>query len=175
MFLKFCLFLCCVSPFSIEASLQKINFGPQLTVPPAIHSNLTALANEASEFHSAMQEGNPFFLKRKILELQKRIQSIYEQLPLITHPQKKNLAFRLLGIIDEKLEGLKIQGREQIGTKNVKKLFSTIVELTQIYNVKTASNGIFYCSRDKSLWLQAGRKPKNPVSPHLKNCGRRVW
>ena len=92
----------------------------------------------------------------------------------MTYSPKKNHAIRLLGIIDEKLEGLKIQGKDN-GKRSIKKLFGTIAELAQAYHIKTTSSGIFYCSRDKSLWVQSGSKPKNPISPGLKNCGRRVW
>ena len=158
-----------------HANIPKKNTGPGLTLPPIIHSDLLSLINEAAELHRVIQESNVQPLKVKIQELQNRIRLIYRKLPLIAHPQKKDHAFRLLGIIDEKLEGLKIQGKDKTEKKSVKKLFGTIAELARTYHVKTASNGIFYCSLDRSLWLQSGRKPKNPVNPQLKNCGRRVW
>ena len=171
--LLFCvLFTGCLSGWS---KLPDAGSLPGLSTPPSIHYGLLDLINEAAKLHKVIHEKNSEPLEITIQELQTKIQSIYRQLPLMAHPQKKDHTLRLLGIIDEKLEGLKIQGKNKIGRKSTKKLFSTIAELAQTYHIKTASSSIFYCPQDRSLWLQSKGKPKNPINPHLKNCGRRVW
>ena len=173
--LRILFFMLLVCSFTISAKFKDIGKGPHLAAPPDIHSDLLDLVSEATELHKAIQKENSFSLEIKIQKLQSKIQSIYRKLPLISHPQEKDHTFRLLGIIDERLEGLKIQGKDNINKKSVKRLFGTIAELAKVYHVKTASSGIFYCSQDRSIWLQSNGKPKNPVNPHLKNCGRRVW
>ena len=168
-------FIFFVCSFAVSAKFKELDKGPSLVAPPGIRSALLDLVNEAAELHKAIQAENDLSLEIKIQKLQSKIQSIYRKLPLMSHPQEKDHTFRLLGVIDERLEGLKIQGKDNLNKKSVKRLFSTIAELAKAYHVKTASSGIFYCSQDRSLWLQSNGKPKNPVNPHLKNCGRRVW
>lgn len=157
-----------------RASIQGMESGPWIFIRPEIQSELKSLMDETAKLHKELLHGNRLSLEMQINALQERIRRIYGRLPLVKRPQTKDHTFRLLSIIDEKLESLKVQGKD-IGKDSVKKLFGTVAELARTYDVKTASNNIFYCSRDKSLWLQSGSRPKNPVNPHLKNCGRKVW
>ena len=167
-------FLVFIFSFWSGASIQKMGNGPWISVQPEIQSELKSLVDEATKLHQELLSGNRFSLEKQINALQEQIRQIYIRLPLIKRPQTKDHTFRLLSIIDEKLEGLKVQGKG-IGKSSVKKLFGTVAELARTYHLKTASNNIFYCSQDKSLWLQSGNKPKNPVNPHLRSCGRKVW
>ena len=163
----------CVASATTWSNLPRT--GPSLSLHPEVQSSLQVLIAEAAALHETIgSKAGQSALAEKIHQLQTRIRLVYRQFNLMAYSPKKNHAIRLLGIIDDNLEGLKIQGKD-IGKRNMKKLFGTIAELAQAYHIKTASSGIFYCPRDKSLWIQSGNKPQNPISPGLKNCGRRVW
>ena len=149
---------------------------PALSLHPEVQSGLQILINEATALHEAMgSKVSQAVLEAKVHTLQNQIALIYSQFSLMAYSPKKNHAIKLLGIIDGKLEGLRIQGEKGAGKQSIKKLFGTIAELAQAYHIKTASSGVFYCSRDKGLWVQSGNQAKNPISPDLKNCGKRVW
>ncbi len=51
--------------------------------------------------------------------------------------------------------------------------FSQLVLIAQIYQLD--SYKIFFCPKDKSIWLQRGSKPQNPVNPETYGtCGKLV-
>lgn len=56
--------------------------------------------------------------------------------------------------------------------KELQDFFKDIVQITQVFEVKKYK--IFFCPRDKALWLQTNSKAQNPVNLQYKNCGKSV-
>lgn len=54
----------------------------------------------------------------------------------------------------------------------LKDFFKDIVQITQVFEVRKYK--IFFCPKDKALWLQTLPKAQNPVNLSLKNCGKPV-
>lgn len=58
--------------------------------------------------------------------------------------------------------------------RHLQNFFKELVEMSKLY--KVARYPVFFCSKDKSYWIQKSyRKGRNPVNPEkLLRCGRKV-
>ena len=161
-------------PPSGGAPSLKSPSGPWLNIQPEIQAELKALINEAAKLHAALlgRDQDENALQKQIETIQAKIRLIYIRLPLEKRYQVREHAFRLLSGIEERLEGLKSRGMQESGKK---RLFGDMAHLARVYRVKTDADSVFYCPTDRSSWLQSGNRPRNPVSSHLKHCGKKVW
>ena len=54
--------------------------------------------------------------------------------------------------------------------KEIKKIFSQLVLLAQMYQLNSRYP-IYFCDKDKSVWLQKSGKIRNPIHPLYVYCG----
>ena len=145
----------------------------------SLKTELSRLLDKAPDLHNAFQKGDPDMIRREVLLTQGIIKDLYGKvLHNIPHLQRRTHALRLLKAIEGQLEALSFQdlsSGETAEKHHRKRLFNSFVELARVYNLENTEKQAFYCHLDKSAWIQSGSRPENPVSPHHKNCGRRVW
>lgn len=56
----------------------------------------------------------------------------------------------------------------------LKEGFIQLVQISQLFPADP-SYSVFFCSKDKSVWLQKGKKAKNPIHPEtFETCGKLV-
>lgn len=56
----------------------------------------------------------------------------------------------------------------------LKEGFIQLVQISQLFPADP-SYSVFFCSKDKSVWLQKGKKAKNPIHPDtFESCGKLV-
>jgi hypothetical protein len=78
---------------------------------------------------------------------------------------------RILTTIDQDLSRARSTQREQ-KVKYIQEAFRQIVMLYQSYNI-SASFKVFFCKKDRSVWIQKDRKPQNPFESDS-NCARLI-
>ena len=84
-------------------------------------------------------------------------------------------ATHLVKILSAALEKLEVS-QNYSGQKRRDSLleaFKDLVQIAQVY--KLEKYNIFFCNKDKALWLQKSSMPKNPINPKkFGKCGRLV-
>ena len=143
----------------------------------SLKTELSRLLDKAPDLHNAFQKEDRKTIHREVLLTQGIIKDLYGKVLHITHLQRRGHALRLLKAIEEQLSALSFQdlSNKPVEKRHRKKLFNGFVELARVYDLQNTEKQAFYCHLDKSAWIQSGSRPENPVSPHHKNCGRRVW
>ena len=162
-----------LSFFLISESFANIQ-RPRFELRPTLKGEFVSLASKAKDFHKIIQEGgNKESLEKESLATNQIISKLYAQVSSIPHLHQRLHSYKLLQSIEENLEVLKSQGINN--KKVIKTFFTSFFEMVEVYNLKKDIVGkIFYCSKDKSTWFQVGNKPRNPINPDLKNCGKRL-
>ena len=164
--------------FILPPSAFAISKAGKMQMKPLLQQDFSNLVGKASDFHKAFQKEDIKGIKNEIAETKKIIQKLYGQLPKISQVQQRIHSHKVLKSLEEQLEMMKFQDSFYKSQKNkhIKKLFSIFFELAHVYGFKNkVKNRVFYCHRDKSVWFQSERNPKNPVNPSYKNCGRQIW
>ena len=145
-----------------------------------VQEMFSALLDKAPDLHSAFQQKNQSLVTREINATQTIIRDLYGKVLKMPHSQQRGHAFRLLKAIEDQLEGVRFQNmslshQSKEAGRHKKQLFGSFVELSRVYGLSGAEKQAFYCHLDQSAWIQSGPRPLNPVNPHYKNCGRRIW
>lgn len=110
--------------------------------------------------------------KKLIDKLRNRIEQA-SSLPI----QHKIHSYKLLNSIKKQLVIMQFNTQSNAFSeiKRKKKFFNTFFELAQVYNLKQdMKHKIFYCAKDKSLWIQESNVAKNIINSSLKNCGQKI-
>ena len=143
----------------------------------SVKEGLVSLLDKAPDLHRAFQKQDWNLIRSEIQATQKIIKTLYGQILNMTHLQQRSHAFRLLKAIEEQLAIIHFQdvSYKQDEKRYKKQLFNSFVELARVYGLRNKEKQAFYCHLDQSAWIQSGSKPLNPVNPHYKNCGRRIW
>lgn len=144
----------------------------------ALEKGVSELINKAPDFHIAFEKDDYEKLKETIAETQSIIRKLHALTPQISQVQKRIYFYKVLNSLDSQLEVIKFSddSYQSQKSKHIKKLFGSFFEIAHVYKLKKKSDRyVFYCRKDKSLWFQSSKNPKNPVNPRLQNCGRRIW
>ena len=150
----------------------------RIKVTPDLEQKLSHLVQKASDFHDAFQKKQPQAIQNEIKQTQIIIKDLYGQLYKIPQIQQRIHTHKVLSSLRSQLEIMKFADTtyKSQKSKHIKKLFSSFFEITHVYDLKNKTkNRVFYCRKDKSIWFQSKKDPKNPVNPNLKNCGRQIW
>ena len=161
----------------ISFSSLSFSFVGNADISDSVKQELSSLLDKAPDLHKAFQQQDQNLILLEIQETQRIIKALYGKILNMNHLQQRGHAFRLLKAIEEQLEIVRFQNvsYKQDEKKYKKQLFNSFVELARVYGLKNTEKQAFYCHLDQSAWIQSGSKPLNPVSPHYKNCGRKIW
>ena len=165
-------FLLAASAFSFGSIRQK-----PFHLDPPLRQDFLSLLGKAKDFHSAFERGDRQALRKEAEQTRKIIQDLHIRILSVPHFQQRIHSHRLLRSLEEQLAVIPLQKKDASRgqRRRVKKFFNSFFELAYVYDLKKeVKDQIFYCPKDKSAWFQSGGKPKNPVSPGYKNCGRRL-
>jgi hypothetical protein len=135
-----------------------------------IKNELNAVLKATVELQEASFRRNDKDIAKSLKRLLGRIESANRKTPLAkeqrTHLQK------LLGAAQTALE----KGRRTTGADRqtfMQKAFKQMVTIAQAYQLEPYK--MFFCPKDKSVWLQRSSKPQNPINPETHgNCGKPV-
>jgi len=167
------LVICTLALMFVQFSFQPFSEGhvwKKITLNPALSSELNSLLEATDKLQSACYSQNEVQIEMSTKRVIEHIDSTAKKSGLAelqsTHLVKVLEAARRKLVMSQNLKGP--QRKESF-----KGAFNDIVQISQIYKLKTYK--IFFCSKDKSLWLQSERSPKNPVNPkRFGKCGQLV-
>ena len=162
----FLLFLLLITGLSSTAR-NKIKLDPQ------VKSSYLKLLEQAPDFHSALKKGDKKNLQNEIKETQEIIAQLYQKNSSLLEFHHRIHSYKLLSKLEEQLASLESQNKPN--KKNVKNLFHSFFELANVYDLsKEMTGNLFYCEKDKSLWIQSDSKAHNPINPDHISCGRTI-
>lgn len=147
-----------------EARRRKID------VSEPLKQELNHVLKATNELHSAFFAQDEAMIATKI---QSTIQSIgrANERSYLAPTQKMHLT-KMLNSAKSHLEMTQMQSGSK-RQKSLKKAFAQLVNLAKVYRLDNYR--IFFCPKDKSVWIQKSWKPKNPIHPKLfGSCGRLV-
>jgi hypothetical protein len=153
-----------VQPSAARAPIKK------LVLPPILRNELNLVLEGAVDMSEASFRRNESAFMAALKKLLKRIDSA---------SKKSNLAMdqrpHILKYMDAISEDLSKCRRASPGDRHtfLQKALKQIEGIYKLYQLDTYK--VFFCPKDKSIWLQRGTKPQNPVNPGtLGNCGKLV-
>ena len=71
------------------------------------------------------------------------------------------------------IERARLHARISLIRQNIKNLFDELVLLSQTYKLNSRYP-IYFCDKDKSVWLQKAGRIRNPIHSHYSFCGYMV-
>lgn len=148
--------------FVIPASAKR---GPQAVDEP-IRSDLNSVLSVANELHDALFQKNFTAIESSLGKLLGIVIRLEQQL------QDGTGVSHLLQVM-QSLRGDLIevnQVPQEQKDQPLRSVFSNVVQIARNYQLNQYR--LFFCSKDKSVWLQKDWKAKNPFSPETNgNCG----
>ena len=145
----------------------------KIQLEPQVKSSYLKLLEQASDFHSAFKKGNKQAIQDEVKETQEIIAQLYQKNSSLLEFHHRIHSYKLLSKIEEQLTSLQSQNTPD--KKNVKNLFLSFFELAKVYDLSKEMKGsLFYCKKDKSLWIQSESKAHNPINSHFSSCGRTI-
>lgn len=142
--------------------------------PMPLHEALTVELNgvlrAANEMHSAFYEQNEEKIEASVEQMLNSLIRAQRKSAL-ADSQKPHLQKMLEATQDEMNEVKNSSGDNR--KKSLKSAMEQLVLIAQTYKLERYK--IFFCPKDRSVWLQKSRKAKNPIHPKLySRCGKLV-
>lgn len=154
-----------VSSLSTSARVFK-----KITPKPALALELNRLLASASLLHIACTEMNEAKIDRSLSDILIAIDRSEKQTGLMD-VEKPHL--------DKILDAAKTRVRLAKGSDgerrkvHLQETFNHLVQIAQAFQIDRYN--IFFCPKDKSVWLQKSNRPRNPINPvELATCGKLV-
>jgi hypothetical protein len=142
----------------------------RIAVAEALKVELNKVLKATDELHSACVEGDDAKIRKALTALVGSLEQA-ESRSVLAGSERTHLV-RVLNAAKGQVEMARMQSASK-RERSLKSAFKNLVQVAQTYDVDKYK--IFFCSRDKSVWLQKGRKPKNPIHPRLyPRCGQLV-
>ncbi len=159
-------FLLVLSSLSVSAR----RYNSKIKVKPVIKVELNNVLKATNDLHNAC-------FKQNELRIEAQLKNVIHKINL-AH-QKSGAAREQAPHLNRMLEAAKTElelaqmRQGEMRQQNIKAAFKQLVQLAKVY--KLDKYRIFFCSKDKSVWLQKNWKAQNPINPKdYKNCGKLV-
>ncbi|MGE0764579.1 MAG: hypothetical protein AB7N80_14990 [Bdellovibrionales bacterium] len=140
----------------------------KIKVQAELRAELNAILKAAVSLQEASFKRNDRATSLAAKNLVKRLVSA-EKKSGLAKEQKTHLV-KILSAAKSHLE----RSRRSAGSDRqtyYQKTFHQLVLIAQVYQLEPYK--IFFCPKDKSVWLQKGSKPQNPINPETYgNCGK---
>lgn len=142
----------------------------RIDVQPTMRNELNIVLKSTNDLHAACVEQSESRIESAT---DKVIQSLDRATKHSSKIQVESTHLvKMLSAAKEKLEISQNFSSEK-RKLNLQEAFKDLVQIAQVF--KLDHYNIFFCSQDKSLWLQKSLKPLNPIHPDkFGNCGRLV-
>ncbi len=142
--------------------------------PMPLHEALTAELNSvlraANEMHTAFYEQNEEKIEASVEQVLNSLDRARKKSAL-ADSQKPHLQKMLEATKEEMNEVKNSSGKDR--KDNLKSALEQLVLIAQTYKLERYK--IFFCPKDRAVWLQKSRSAKNPIHPKLySKCGKLV-
>ncbi|MDB2426226.1 hypothetical protein N9W41_01640 [bacterium] len=162
-----------LSSVSFHSSvLARRSYKKPINLNISLKMELNRLLNEANELHQVCADNKAVLIEARLKSLIGVIKDVKEKTKG-TSGSKTHINKTLDQVQDQLETYLMVEPNSKQRKESLKEAFKQFVELAEVYNLDKYR--IFFCSKDKSVWLQKSRSAKNPINPekHLR-CGRLV-
>lgn len=142
----------------------------KIKIKEALRTELNAVLKSTSDLHQACVKQNDEQVATSIRRLLINIERANKKSVLAANQQTHLV--KILNAAKREFEMSQVMsGNER--RKRLKSAFGQIVQIAKVYQVDRYR--IFFCSKDRSVWIQKSWKAKNPVHPkQFANCGQLV-
>ncbi len=142
----------------------------QRQLPDHVKKTVLQIVESGISLHIARVEAKQAQEKVVISEIEDEIQSLLPMLP--SSDFRYSHLRKVLTTLNDSIEMYQEGGKRP--KRHLQNFFKELVEISKLY--KVARYPVFFCSVDKSYWIQKSyRKGRNPVNPEkLLRCGRKV-
>lgn len=139
---------------------------PKIEVKEALRMELNSVLRAASDLHQACFKMDEAAIETSVKNLQHHIGKARTKTSLA--PERQHL-LRMLTAAEESLESARM--KRQRRCDSLGESFRQLVQIVQVFKVDKYR--VFFCSKDKKVWLQKGWKAQNPFHPvRFKHCGK---
>lgn len=142
---------------------------PKISLKPIVSTELVQFFESANVLHDYLFEGKDPLVTTQI----SHIKGVVNKVKNISkvEGQKGTHLNRMLDTINKELNlAQSVSGHDRI--QFLQKAYHQIVTLYQSYEI-TKKYSVFFCSTDRSVWIQQDNKPRNPFQPSSR-CGRKI-
>ena len=136
--------------------------------PEVLQTQLEQLVEVGVELQQALHAGTEEVVASKFAILQDEANQLIQAAGL--RPESSTHLVKLLTNLEGSVRGAQKNSQEQ-RLKFIKEVFKSLVELVRSYQINNPPK-VFFCSQDKSEWIQRGWKPQNPIDKaNYPKCG----
>ncbi len=150
--------------------------GPELSV--SLEAELEKMVLRAGELHSVLTTKNEKQIQVELKELSESIRRAIEasksknsREPSSAGMLPTNHRKYLTNMLSDMAKVLVKAQAPKARAVSLQEAYKQIVQIKKMYQVK-ATSYVFFCGKDKSVWVQKNSKPHNPFSDP--SCARRV-
>lgn len=153
--------------FSIGFSVEAARKFPKQDVDTITRKELNSILSVTSELHVVA-------ITKKRKETEKVIRQLISKIDGVKQRTKgKDAKKRHIAVVLDSLKThleMTLSSSGEQRARNFQQAFSQVVYLAQSF--KLDPYPMFFCSKDRAVWIQKSKKPQNPVSPEkFLNCG----
>ena len=153
--------------FSLPSEARR---NKKINVKGPFKKQLNLVLKDASSLHLACVSKNRVkissSMRKLIKSLTRAIKTSQASRAHRTHLYKMLVSAKTKIELSQWQKGVKRQD-------SLKRAFHQIVEIDRVY--KLDKYKVFFCAKDRSIWLQKSWKPRNPIHPvKFEKCGRLV-
>ncbi len=140
----------------------------KMPVTGTLKVELNHVLRIAADLHQARIAGKEPQVDQTIRQLLQRIRQARRASGALGH-QRQHLV-KMLDAASQHLQNFRSQPTPA-RSKSLQQAFFQLVNVAQLYQLDRYS--LFLCPKDRSVWLQRGAKPLNPIAPTThRSCGR---
>ena len=149
-------------PFQTALAMKKIRLNAHLTrqveaildTSQLLHQSLTQNEHDRTEAYMT-------HIKHLIISAK---QASYKEASNTLHLR------HILNNTERALQQASLYTQERQKKQKIKTMFNQFVLLSQTYQF-SSNYPVYFCAKDKSVWLQKGGKIRNPIHSHYARCG----
>ena len=144
---------------------------PKMSLKPELKTELNKVLKAGSDLHEACISKDEKKVNATVEGVLSAIDKA-EKKTVLADAEKPHLD-RILNATKLRLEQVKrADGDDRKAA--LQEGFIQLVQISQLFPADP-SYSVFFCSKDKSVWLQKGKKAKNPIHPEtFETCGKLV-
>lgn len=151
--------------FPVDMAFARRTY-PKIVVKEALRVELNSVLKAASDLHQACFKQDELAIESSVKKLQVHLGKARSRTTLA--PERQHL-LKILLAAEENLDAVRVK-RPKTCT-SLDESFRQLVQIVRVFKVDKYQ--VFFCSKDKKVWLQKGWKAQNPFHPvRYKNCGK---
>ena len=155
---------------SFTSSAHAGRYGAKIEVQEALKVELNSMLDAASDLHKALFAQSEEDIAEQTEKLIERINSASKR-SVLAQVQAPHLQKILEAAKEKLLMSQNVEGQQK--KKNYAGAFKDLVQIPQVFDV--GAYKVYFCNKDKSIWIQSSGSPQNPIHPNsFRSCGRLV-